>query len=45
MQPQIIIENLQGYHNANPETPDRLALGRAYKDLSTVCIVPTRGVI
>jgi len=45
MEPQIIIENLQGAHNANPETHDRLIRGNTYKDLSTVCIVPTRGMI
>jgi len=45
MQPQIIIENLQGYHNANPETRDRILRGNTYKDLSTICVVPTRGVI
>lgn len=45
MQPQIVIENLQGYHNANPNTGERLVQGRAYKDLSTICIVPTRGMI
>lgn len=43
--PQIIIENLAGMHNMNPETMRRLEQGRAYKDLSTICIVPTRGVI
>lgn len=43
--PQIIIENLQGFHNTSPESQDRLLRGRAYEDLSTLCIVPTRGVI
>ncbi len=45
MKPQIIVENLQGYHNANPETIERLLKGKAYRDLSTICIVPTRGMI
>ncbi len=45
MQPQILIENNQGLHNANPETYDRLIKGNTYKDLSTICIVPTRGMI
>lgn len=46
MKPQIVIENYQGAHNANlPQSLDRLEKGRTYKDLSTVCIVPTRGVI
>ncbi len=45
MQPQIIVENLQGYHNANPATQDRLLKGNTYHDRSTVCVVPTRGMI
>jgi len=45
MKPQIVIENLAGAHNINPATAERLAQGKAYKDLSTICIVPTRGVI
>jgi len=47
MKPQIVIENIQsaGYHNTNPATRDRLMQGKTYKDLSTICIVPTRGMI
>lgn len=45
MNPQIIVENLQGFHNASPETQDRLFRGKTYKDLSTICIVPSRGMI
>lgn len=45
MKPQIIIENLSGIHNTSEGTINRLMSGKAYKDLSTVCIVPTRGVI
>jgi hypothetical protein len=45
MKPQIVIENIAGYHNANPDTQERLLRGRAYKDVSTICIVPTRGMI
>lgn len=45
IRPQIIIENSQGYHNANPETQERLFKGKNYRDLSTICIVPTRGMI
>lgn len=45
-QPQIIFENYEGRHNANLDsTTDRLTKARTYQDLSTVCIVPTRGVI
>jgi hypothetical protein len=43
--PQIVIENLEGYHNSDPNMEGRLARGKAYKDVSTICIVPTRGVI
>ena len=43
MKPQIVIENTQGYHNARPE--EELQKEHEYKDLSTICIVPTRGMI
>lgn len=43
VKPQIIIENLEGYHNSQPH--DVNARKNAYKDQSTICIVPTRGVI
>lgn len=44
-QPMIITPE-GGIHNANlGASQDRLIKGRTYKDLSTVCIVPTRGVI
>jgi hypothetical protein len=46
MKPQIIIENLEGKHNSNLEASrDRLIQGATYQDLSTICIVPTRGSI
>lgn len=45
MQPQIVVENLQGFHNTSPETQDRLFTGSTYKDRSTICVVPTRGMI
>jgi len=45
IKPQIVTENLQGFHNTNPETMDRLVRGNSYRDISTVCVVPTRGVI
>jgi hypothetical protein len=41
---QIILEDYQGRHNAS-DYVSRLAKARAYEDLSTVCIVPTRGLI
>lgn len=43
MKPTII--ESQGFHNSNPKTNDRLIKGKAFEDLSTICIVPTRGVI
>jgi hypothetical protein len=45
MKPQIVIESNSGFHNNNPDTIDRLQVGRAYEDVSTVCIVPSRGMI
>ncbi len=46
MKPQIVIENYQGTHNANLlQSVERLEKGKAYRDLSTICIVPTRGMI
>lgn len=46
MKPQIIIDpSHAGYHNSNPETQARLKQAKGYKDLSTICIIPTRGVI
>ena len=45
MKPQIIVEDYKGLHNLNPTSKDRLIQGRSYKDLSTICIVPTRGTI
>lgn len=43
IKPQIVMENLQGYHNSLDY--DTNAKKNAYKDQSTICIVPTRGVI
>jgi hypothetical protein len=46
MKPQIVIENYQGTHNAGIlQSIERLEKGKGYRDLSTVCIVPTRGMI
>ena len=46
IKPQIIIEDYQGHHNKDIEkSRDRLIKGSTYKDLSTIIIVPTRGVI
>jgi len=46
MKPQIVIENYQGTHNADIlQSVERLEKGKTYRDLSTICIVPTRGMI
>ncbi len=43
---QIIIEDPSGFHNSNLQAArDRLLKGNTYKDISTVCVVPTRGMI
>ncbi len=43
MKPQIVIENFAGYHNSKDYLQS--AKESAYRDLSTICIVPTRGHI
>lgn len=46
MQPQIVFENFEGRHNKGLDNAiARLNKSKSYQDLSTVCIVPTRGVI
>lgn len=46
MQPQIVVPDYRGYHNQNPEgTNVRLEKAKSYRDLSTIIICPTRGVI
>lgn len=37
------IDDYRGYHNS--KTKDQIIKGNSYKDLSTICIVPTRGMI
>jgi hypothetical protein len=44
MTSQIIMEDWQGRHNAS-DYVKRLEEAKSYRDLSTICIVPTRGVI
>jgi hypothetical protein len=41
---QIVLENNQGIHNSSDYT-ERLKKSKSYQDLSTICIVPTRGQI
>jgi glycosyltransferase involved in cell wall biosynthesis len=46
IKPQIVVQDYQGYHNKDIEkSRDRLIQGNTYKDLSTIIVVPTRGVI
>lgn len=45
-QPQIIVGGEEGFHNSDLEQAQkRLKKGKGYRDLSTVCVVPTRGLI
>lgn len=44
MKPAIVIDNCEGRHNAS-DYEDRLKAARLYQDCSTVCVIPTRGVI
>lgn len=43
IKPQIVIHSYEGYHNQTPYEENLKK--NAYKDLSTICIVPTRGTI
>lgn len=46
MQPQVIMGGDAGFHNDHGgESRKRLRTGRAYKDISTIVVVPTRGMI
>lgn len=45
LKPQIVIPNLEGYHNSNPDTIKKLEKSKGYQDLSTICIVPAIGPI
>jgi len=43
IKPQIIVNGMEGYHNSIVDEENLKK--NAYKDLSTICIVPTRGQI
>ena len=46
MEPQLILGGDVGFHNQHGATArKRLREGRAYRDISTVIVVPTRGMI
>lgn len=42
--PQIIVGHEAGYHNKS-DAAARLRKGKTFKDLSTICVIPTRGTI
>lgn len=45
-EPQIILGHVPGVHNLDPEaSAARIKRGKGYRDLSTVCVIPTRGKI
>lgn len=44
-EPQIIVGGDPGRHNADPASVERVRQGRGYRDLSTVCVIPTVGGI
>lgn len=45
-EPKIITGGNSGHHNEQLEiSSERISQGKAYKDVSTICIVPTRGLI
>jgi hypothetical protein len=45
-EPQVFIGGAVGVHNSDLDaTNERLKKGKQYRDLSTVCVVPTRGMI
>jgi hypothetical protein len=46
VEPAIYVGGEAGVHNADHEkSRQRLAKSRSYKDLSTICVIPTRGMI
>jgi hypothetical protein len=45
VKPQIIIDDFENASNNKIELPERLQKNDFYRDLSTICIIPTRGVI
>ncbi|MBP9687614.1 hypothetical protein KBD68_03065 [Candidatus Woesebacteria bacterium] len=46
VKPQIVFQNYEGVHNTDLDvTNNRLETQKFYKDLSTICIIPTRGMI
>lgn len=44
-EPQIIVGHEAGHHNTEVDQTERLLKKRTYQDLSTICVIPTRGLI
>jgi hypothetical protein len=44
VEPKIIVPQFEGYHN-NKNDQSRLLVGKSYQDLSTICIIPSRGFV
>lgn len=46
IKPQIVFEDYKGRHNSSLDrSAARLEQSKSYRDLSTICVIPTRGVI
>lgn len=45
MKPQLVMMDPKGWHNEQETTLERLKTSRAYEDLSTIIVCPTRGQI
>ena len=44
--PRMIFEAIKGFHNSNlDESATRVSQSNAYRDLSTVCVIPSRGMV
>lgn len=44
VEPQIIVSGSEGLHNSKSQSK-RLTNAKSYKDLSTVCVIPSRGMV
>jgi len=45
MNAQLVMEKIGGSHNTSTRSIERLDRSGTYKDLSTICIIPTRGMV
>ena len=44
-EPQVYVGHEAGIHNTGDAASERLKRSKSYRDLSTVCVIPTRGTI